>query len=270
MPRHVEAAIKLVKIRLLNSPNLTLRTPFERIAVESVLYQVFLITMGSWTTPRLYDFDFDPNFWSRAERLLAQSKLFPEQPDYLNSPVLGIPVRLFRLVLSVTQLYRSESPADGDTIEQIRLEVGEWEAVILQEQNIDLDTDDSEPRFEMYKSTAYLYILIASALLDQAIDTMAQQNVTAVPKSIHSWQADRMVQILERHKHDLEWPKCFMAVWPTYTVGFFVASLSGVDLIRHELDRRMTATGSTQIQRYRDDLEWAWRARGIAIDDNLR
>src|ERR1700712_2090611 len=106
IPRHVNAAIRILRLRLMDRP-FSIDRPFDRLAVESVLYQIFLVTMGSWSHPAQLDYQFDAGFWLRAENVLAQSMLFPGPSILTNSPVLGVPLAIFKLVLSIKQLRQS-------------------------------------------------------------------------------------------------------------------------------------------------------------------
>lgn len=260
VPHHVEAAIRLLRLRLFNG-NGTIWQPFDRIAVESVLYQIFLTEMGSWTVQTEQRLQFDTEFWLQAERVLAQSTLFPGESPSVNSPVLGVPVALFRLTLAVKNQYRSPQP-DPDTITHLRDELGEWEALVLQDGDIDPAASQSGlSHYSLYKDSAFLYILIASLLLDQTSALSPEADVALKPEESNSWQVAKMLQVLQNQRGVDEWATCFISNWPIYTVGFFLGTKRDQDVIRQELLRRLELTGFSQAARFLADLEATWAAR---------
>lgn len=261
VPRHVEAAIRLLRLRLF-SGNGTVWQPFDRIAVESVLYQIFLTTMGSWTVHIEENFHFDADFWLQAEALLAQSTLFPDESPSVNSPVLGVPIALFRLVLSIRKQYQSPQQQDPDAITHLQDEVGEWEALVLQDADIDPAASQSGlSHYALYKDAAFLYILIASLLLEQTTGLYPRADAGLEPEASNSWQVARMLQILQKHQGDDEWAKCFISNWPIYTVGFFVGTEREQEVVRQELRLRSELTGFSQASRFLVELEATWAAR---------
>lgn len=276
IPRHLNAATRVLALRLFEqSPSIN--SPFDRVSIESVLYQVFLASTGLWSDEKsnyMMDFSFDANFWLQAERVLNQSKTFPGKSSALNSPVLGVPVSLFRLAITLRKMYQGVLPYDERSLDDIRSEVEVWEAFVLCDKETDelSDTEEKNYKHEFYKSAGYLYILIASILLDQLAslpfspvlpieDTDGSDYATAtyaqppLPADPDSWQVRKAVQILERYQYDDEWASCFIGNWPVYTIGFFLAAPEHVRLVLHELHRRWDLTKFNQVARYSADLE---------------
>ncbi|KAJ9640173.1 hypothetical protein H2204_003398 [Knufia peltigerae] len=263
IPRHVNAAIRILTLRLLGSPK-GISRPFDRLAVESVLYQIFLVTTGSWSNPVELDTRFDAKFWTQAEKLLSRSTLFPNRSMSFNSPVLGIPFSLFKLALSIRRLYQDPVGPDVQTLDEHKAELEYWECALLCDQDLDEIGVDEEPNCapQIYKDAAFLYILNASMLLEQLV----QGHDSSGPPSAHdvsSWQLGKARAILQIHRRDDEWARCFIGNWPTYTLGFFMSSPEDIDLVRSDLRRRWNFMQFGQIGRFTTDLETTWTKRGF-------
>lgn len=270
IPRHVNAATRILTMRLFNGP-LSISRSFDRLAVESVLYQIFLVTTGLWSDQIPLDYDFDARFWLQAEKLLDQSKLFPGRSNSLNSPVLGVPVTLFRLALSLKQRYQSPFRQDQATLDQLRSELEEWEALVLCGHELDCLSEYEQPnrQHRFYQDAGYLYILIASLLLDQLTGNENQNEDNGQsraepprPAPIESWQIRKATQILRRYQHDDEWKLCFIGNWPVYTLGFFMSRSEDVQLVRDDMHRRWNLTRFAQLARFINDLEASFTERG--------
>lgn len=263
IPRHVNAATRILTLRLFDRP-LAKNRPFDRLAVESVLYQIFLVTTGLWSDQMSLDYDFDTQFWLQAERLLYQSTLFPTGSNILNSPVLGVPVPLFRLTITLKRLYQGTSQSDLVALHRIRTEVEEWEMVVLSGKDIDClsPTEPRNRKHEFYTSASYLYILIISLLFDQ----ISQQVSSAGPPSPalrDCWQIEKVIQVLQRYRDDDEWKWCFLGNWPIYTLGFFMSDPDHIEIVRSDVWRRWELTKFSQLYRFSNDLEETWAARGF-------
>lgn len=262
IPRHLTAATRILNLRLF-SRSLSIDRLFDRLAVESVLYQIFLVTTGLWSDSAGLGYDFDIDFWNRAEKLLNRSMFFPGRSTSLNSPVLGIPASLFRLTLSLRQLCRKRSQQDQATLDQIRSEVEVWEAALLCDQDLKFSATSDRPncRERYYRDAGYLYAIIASLLLEQLERNENNDDSSPMPAG-DSWQVRKAVQILRGQQNDDGWPRCFIGNWPVYTLGFFMSSPEDIDLIRVDLRRRWDLTNFSQISRFTRDLENTWFARG--------
>lgn len=262
IPRHLNAAMRIVRLRLLERP-WSLSRPFDRLAVESVLYQIFLVATGSWTDPRQMDHHFDHDFWLEAEQLLAKSNLYPGRSISFNSPVIGVPLALFRVVLSLKRLYQNPSQHDHDALEALRSEVEKWEGVVLSEGEIDSPDEYQNCNPGIYRDAGYLYILVSSLLMDQISvgDWIPGAPMVAPPDS---WQLKKAKEILRGRQDDIEWARCFIGNWPVYSLGFFLDE-PDIELIRADLHHRWMAVKFSQISRFRDDLETTWAARGYGF-----
>lgn len=236
---------------------------FDRLAVESVISQTFLVTMGLWSDRSELCYDFDPGFWDEAEILLERSILFPGNPRALNSPVLGVPVSLFRLVTLLGQCYRAGFSLDLITLEQLRNEVTVWERRLLYNGDPRSCLNDDTRlyhREECYGDESYLYATVCSLMLEQISQGgMAAGLPLAVPKD--TWQIQMAVQVLKSRQDDEAWTKCYLGEWPIYSLGLFMSSAEHKQLVKSELRRRWEYTKSAQVIRFERDLEAIWAAR---------
>ncbi|KAK4937832.1 hypothetical protein LTR10_021635 [Elasticomyces elasticus] len=265
IPRHVNAAIRILSLRLMSHDE-SISKPFDRLAVESVLYQIFLVTMGSWSDPIELDYHFNAQFWLQAERLLTLSTLFPDRSMSFNSPVLGLPLGLFKLALSIKQLYQSPFRSDPETLEQFRSELENWEGAVLSDQDLDPLSADEERNdaHRYYRDAAYLYILTASMLIEQLSDL---EEKTGPPEAAPSdcWQVRKVCQLLRAHRDDDEWARCFIGNWPVYTLGFFMQKPEDMRLVWEDLLKRWNLTKFGQVARFRKDVENTWARRGFTM-----
>ncbi|KAF2872795.1 hypothetical protein BDV95DRAFT_492142, partial [Massariosphaeria phaeospora] len=268
IPRHVGAATRILTMRLLQGP-LTITQPFDRLAVESVLYQIFLVTTGLWSENTPLDYAFDAHFWLAAEKLLHRSIMFPGRSNSLNSPVLGAPVSLFRLALSMKQQLQKPSGLDSAIPCHLSKEVEEWEVVVFCDLELDCLGADEEPnsRHGLYRDGSYLYIIIISLLQEQILWKQAPMDYPEMTPN-GSWQLAKAFAILRSHRYDDEWKLCFIGNWPIYTLGFFASSQEQVDLVKGEIDGRWRLTNFSQLGRFISDLETVWRKRGFRVSDN--
>lgn len=262
--------MQILRLRFLDAPSSTrISRPFERIAVESVLYQIFIAEAGTWYhCPSNYSFDV--NFWLQAERLLSRSVLFPDKPTSINSPIIGIPLSILRIVLMVKDLFLTPSLKDEQTFQLLGEELQRWNSLLLENGEASKEFfDDTLPHHHIYKDAAILFFLIASLLLESIPRTDVAHNTNQPPQLITSWQKEKIVQILQEHCDDHAWSMFFLLCWPVYTVGFFMETEGERDLVREDLRRRWTATGSSQVARFLSELETAWsvpRGRMLMVD----
>lgn len=269
IPQHVSAATRILTLRLFSSES-NITSPFDRLAVESVLYQIFLVTTGLWSEDMPLDYDFDTQFWLKAEFLLDQSLMFPNGSNILNSPVLGVPVNLFRLALSLKQQLHTVD-RDMAVLEILKGEVEECEALVLCDRNIDqLSPDEPATRtHSFYQDASYLYILCISLLHEQIQTTTTPTLGPPAMAPSSSWQITKVINILRSHENDNEWRMCFIGCWPLYTLGFFMSTEEHVQIVRNEMNDRWRLTRFTQCARFGRDLEIAWRIRGLSKSSQM-
>ncbi|CAO2647315.1 Nn.00g082370.m01.CDS01 [Neocucurbitaria sp. VM-36] len=282
IPPHLNAAMNILNIRLFNAPPKISR-PFDLLAVESVLYQVFLVSTGLWSdqVPLL---NFNLAFWLKAEKLLEQSVMFAGQSNSLNSPVLGVPVSLFRLAIQAKEMYQNPRAYNTQALDELRSEIEAWQAIVLCDKEVDpLGANEPSNLYQSYyESASYLYALIISLLLEQmptssiVHESVVDQQVSlrqarSPPNAANtdSWQVQKGIQIIRRHQYDNNWAGCYMGNWPVYTLGFFLSDPEHINLIRQEMNRRWELTKFMQVPRFLDDLERVWAARESLLTSSL-
>lgn len=290
VPRHLNAATRVLALRLFKQTPI-IGSLFDRLAVESVLYQIFLVSTGLWSDEnvnRRLEFDFDLDFWLRAEKLINESSVFPGQSSAMNSPVLGAPVGLFRLALTVKQMYQGAVTYTERTLKELRIEIKSWESFVL----YDKDTDQfphTEPRNhkdDFYKNASYLFILIISLLFTQLTSPRllgpsshldpntsslsAPQSRPPLAADPNCWQIQKAIQILKSYQTDYAWASSFLGNWPVYSIGFFMARPEHIQLVRNDLRRRWDLTKFNQSARYLHDLDRTWAARGLLVGGEVK
>lgn len=269
IPPHLRAAMRVLTLRFFDTPA-TMILPFDCLALESVLYQIFLTSTVLWTDAMPLT-EFDLSFWMKAEQFLERAVLFPGRPNSLNSPVLGVPISLFRLAIQAKQALQTELLLDSDW-EQLRAEIQDWEAKLLARQPLDpSQADNASERQELYyDGTTFLYVLIISLLLEQLEqnltgDTISNDFQGRLPKPVsrETWQIRKAMSILRAFENDDAWTSCYIGNWSVYTIGFFLEDSVDISLIRNDMDRRWMCTKFMQITRYRNDLEATWKQRDL-------
>lgn len=270
IPPHLHAAMRVLTLRFFEIPT-TMLQPFDCLALESVLYQIFLTSTVLWTDAAPLA-EFDLRFWLKAEQLLERSILFPGKSTSVNSPVLGVSVSLFRLAIQTRQAFQTPGVLTGSGLDQIRTEIQDWEINLLRRQFP--DPSQANRAFEQqevyYDATTSLYVLIVSLLLEQIdqglevdITSQIQQRRLPTPVSRQAWQIQKAISILRILENDDTWTSCYIGNWPVYTLGFFLDSSEDINLIRNEMERRWTCTKFMQITRFRNDLEAIWKQRDL-------
>ncbi|KAM0083143.1 hypothetical protein ACKRZS_005089 [Fusarium odoratissimum] len=251
-PQHVSAAIKIIISRVLNATSADL-SAFLRLALESVLYQVFLLNNGLWSSATSYISlqSLNSEFWARSERLLEH----PDNMDFallsLNSPVLGMPLAVMRLATFLGQLCLGRESANREHLVKLQTEVTTWEDFALQavEQT---DTFDA-----LNRDANCLYAMVASILMQHL---MAFGPNAGLPKvsPTDSWQACVALHILSRRAGDHRWSECFIGTWPVYALGFLLSEREDRDIVRRDMQSRRELTGFWIVKRFQEDLERSW------------
>jgi hypothetical protein len=188
----------------------------------------------------------------------------------LNSPVLGVPVALFRLAIQAKEAYQHPQQYDEVALARLRRENEVWEGIVLSNGRIDTLVDGHSPSTQQiyYEGASYLYVLIISLLLEQIEQNSwchgAQipphnQLPNAVPRD--AWQIRKALFILQQFESDDGWCNCYIGNWSVYTLGFFLSDPKDIALIRNEMKRRWDSTKFIQVARFHEDLEKAWEQR---------
>lgn len=232
---------------------------------ESVLYQVFRLT--AWH-PCSFNFALDAEFWSQAEKTL-QVLVFPDASRAANSPVLGIPLSLHKLVLSIVQFSRDPGSKDAQGLAQFKSEMKSWENMVMEDQALtssaDADVELTDSAGDPYRYTTMMYILAASLVLEWAIQSIDVQDFQ--PRNVHrssnQWQFRKAMDILRCPSTCEQWTNCYLGCWPTLIFGYAVDAEDDVALIREDLQQRWNRLLSTEVLLVMDELESVWRERNI-------
>lgn len=269
IPAHLSAAILILESHWFGSEySPILSRPFDRLAVESVLYQVFVVTVDLWSSPMPSKLKIDPAFWERCHQFLKSTTLFPELSNTCNSPVLGVDLDLFRLIIKIKALWVGPDVCLPDVLRLRTEEMHIWDRLSgLFEDDCGPEQNDDQESFQTIADDASrLYMLCASMLIDQLI-CRAEQKDTSPSESAHgqSWQLHRVMVILRRRQNDANWLSCFIGTWPVYTAGIFARRPEDVAVINHEMQKRWESMRLYQAQRYWNDLKSTWARRSLGM-----
>ncbi|KAH7248609.1 uncharacterized protein BKA55DRAFT_569563 [Fusarium redolens] len=261
-PQHVSAAIKIIICRILNATSAEDFSAFFRLTLESVLYQVFLLNNGLWSSATNYVSlqPLNSEFWARSEELLGHPANLDFARMSLSSPVLGIPLAVMRLAMFLGQLCLGrESGSIGDLV-KLQTEVTAWEDFALQA------VEHTHASDALNRDSNCLYAMIASILMQHL---MAFGPNAGLPKvsPIDSWQACVALQILSRRAGDHRWSECFIGTWPVYALGFLLSEREDRDIVRRDIQSRRELTGFWIVKRFQEDLENSWA--GLEPDSPL-
>ncbi|CVK99372.1 uncharacterized protein FMAN_02214 [Fusarium mangiferae] len=251
-PQHVSAAIEIITSRILNATSADL-SAFLRLSLESVLYQVFLLNNGLWSSATSYESlqPLNAEFWARSEKLLEHPTNLDLSLLSLNSPVLGMPLAVMRLATFLGQLCLGRESATMEDLIKLQTEATAWEDFALQAVK---QTGASDT---LNRDANCLYAMIASILMQHL---MAFGPNTGLPRvsPTDSWQAFTSLQILSGRAGDHSWSECFIGTWPVYALGFLLSEGKDRDIVRRDIQLRRELTGFWIVKRFQEDLESSW------------
>lgn len=269
IPKHVNGAIQLMKLRCAKSQSSPLARPIHRIIWESILYQVFRQTVRH---PFAVDFQPDFDFVARAEGIL-QALTFPDGSQADNSPVIGFPLSLQKFIIAIVQLCKRPFEPDRHGLHKLHEEMEYWEGSILQQGHCIKQeghgsstwTPSERARLFQQHSTS-LHILAASLLLDwvSRSQEVPHKSRTNLPPPNNSWQVSRALQIMRCPQASEDWSRCYLGSWPALIFGYAVGTPENVALIRWDLEQRFRKLYSAEELEFLSELESIWRTRGIS------
>ncbi|KLP18660.1 uncharacterized protein LW94_11375 [Fusarium fujikuroi] len=251
-PQHVSAAFKIILSRVLNVRNAGL-SAFLRLSLESVLYQVFLLNNGLWSSATSY-VSLQPSnsgFWARFEKLLEH----PDNMDFdlltFNSPVLGMPLAVMRLATFLGHLCLGRESASMEDLLKLQAEVRACEDFARQAAK---QIDGSNT---LNRDAHCLYVLVASILMQHLIAFGPNTGFPRVSPT-DSWQACAALQILSRRAGDHSWSECFIGTWPVYALGFLLSNGKDRVIVCRDMQSRRELTGFWIVKRFQEDLDRSW------------
>ncbi|KAH7263795.1 hypothetical protein BKA59DRAFT_466716 [Fusarium tricinctum] len=259
--KHVNAATHIIALRLFNRPT-GIQRLFDKVALESVIYQQFLLTTGLWSETTQDRHRFNPDFWNRVEKLVDRSALLPGASRNLESPVLGVPLSLFRITVILRECYRPGININPEILKKTQRDVRTWESQL---RNQDVESVHNAPEVSMLRGSTtrdetVLYALTASLLLEQLKNA---QRGKKIPTSVSrdKWQIRMFLGILKRQVNRTKWAKSYAGTWPVYTLGLFLAEGDDRQIVVEDLERSWEVTKITTALRYHCDLESIWDSK---------
>jgi hypothetical protein len=233
--------------------------PFDRLVLESILFTVFMSSIGLWSDHSNVLSTFDLTFWVRAEQLLHQTPHIDA-----SSPVIDVPVALLKLYLLVRKLRYEWSATNMSTVRELKYSIARWKSSISRPDDREDSTYDehTSSRSHITQDCSLLYIITASVLVEQ----MLVGDITEPAPSAYDpacWQLQQGVAILRKYRRDTRWPRYFTSSMPIYTLGFFMTQFEDINLVREDLRRRWEFTNLGYLLRLRGDLESTWEKRGL-------
>ncbi|CAG9973278.1 unnamed protein product [Clonostachys byssicola] len=249
---HVRGATQLLKMRYCQTTDPFPLRPIDRVIIESVLCQHFLLTARHPFFPNAF---VDTEFWASMESVLGGATCSADFST-ANRPILGVLIPLCRLILTIVQLNRSPLRGDAATLTATKQEMAYWEASIEETQF------ENTHAMGIYNALVVEYVLAASLMLDWIVDAAPSQE--AHPFNIpygESWQLRRAIDVLKRMVYKDKWTRCYLGMWPLQILGYAVDAEGDIALIREDLDRRGHVTGMGEARMVRSELEALWRTR---------
>jgi hypothetical protein len=267
---HVNAAVRVLERRFFEpGAEIDLQQPTDRLFVESVLYQIFQLEMGFWSDDRETGptYQFDARFWLKCEHLLRSSPKFPELPDASFSPVLGIPITAYKMMLMIRRLWTMDPrpPDFYKSLSRLETELDSWKQPDSLEPRSEMPISSCEspiptPSDTIVGDATTIMVICASLLLSQLRSQPSGCPVAPVNDE-GGEQVNRMMSILRVRKGDQRWASCYVGTYPIYVAGYFTRSEEEIDLVRADMQQRFENLHWRQVSRYWEDLETVWRTR---------
>jgi hypothetical protein len=269
---HVNAAAQVLERRFFRpGAGADLKQPTDRLVVESVIYHIFQIEMGFWSDipGKGLAYQFDPAFWLKCEGLLRGSSKSPELPDPSTSPVLGIPMALYKLMLIVKRLWtmNPKSRSFETSLSQVETELDVWDrsGLLASEDEKSLAICQSPVLASSHSIVGHattIMAICASLLVHQLRRQPHCIRVPIAPAGDECGeQVDKIITILRSRKGDHQWTSCHVSTYPVYVAGYFMRSEEEIGLVRAEMQQRFEDLHWRQVSRYWDDLETVWGTR---------
>lgn len=266
--QHVGGAIQLMKLRCADSNALVVARPFHRIIWESILYQIFRravrypFTLGSKP---------DLDFVGRAQEIL-QILTFPDASVAENSPVIGIPLQLQKLILDIVELCRPGSPTNREVIFELQLQMLHWENMIfrrdspLRGQTSSCDIRMlSEHAQDFTQQPVTLNILAASLILDwvSQLEELSVECDGILPQAGDSWQVRCALKLMMTNEFSESWVS-YLGSWSVLIIGYAVETAEDVAIVRQTLQRtyQLLCLGEEALDLH--ELESTWEMRGLS------
>jgi len=201
----------------------------------------------------------DAEFWLQAEKSL-QVLTYPDASLAANSPVLGIPLSLHKIILSIVQFCRDPCK-DAQRLTQLKSEMKYWESMVIEDKALTSSTGAGD----LCRHATMMYILSASLMLEwvpRSLDVKVFQPRN-IRRSSNQWQVRKAMDILRCPSTREQWTNCYLGCWPTLIFGYAVDTKEDVALIRKDLEERWNCLQFTEVSLVMNELESVWTERNI-------
>ncbi|KAH9234454.1 hypothetical protein K456DRAFT_1749544 [Colletotrichum gloeosporioides 23] len=239
--KHVDGAMSLLKLRYEDkSSPLSMSSTLHRLATESVLYQAFLLAARKPFAP---NFHIDPQFMAQSESFLNNELINTLFSD--SSLVLGLPLRLYRLITVIIDMLNSPEHPGAETVTRLLQEIKPWEEFVTTDRAETGSAPFSTPSERFQRDAITLFVLAASLLLDYiteySISTPSTREggllgitggTTSPFLQTTRWQVVRALSILRRPEAYETWTRCYLGAWPMLILGYSVTSQEDIDLVK--------------------------------------
>lgn len=266
---HVDGAIQLMNLQHPQPSSPGLARLFDCVMYESILYQVFRRAVRY---PFVAGIQPDMDFVAKAHANL-QVRVFPEASMTQNTPIIGIPLELQKLIIDIAQFCRPNSPIPRDEISALQLRVENWETRILHcKDHSGKHTVDcailvlSEQEQDFPQIATMLHILAASALLDWAWQSrdLSLDCARTLSQCGQYWQIRCALDLMKWANASEAWEGSYLALWPGLIVGYAVDTVEDVATVRTSLRRAHQQLCGAEDAHYLHELESTWYMRGLS------
>jgi hypothetical protein len=262
VPKHVAGAIQILRRRLATRQKYQ---PFDRIAVESALYQSFRVSALS---PYSYDTTPDLAFWSESESIIG-SQAFQDSTNEANRPVMGMPLQLQQFIVRMVAFTRQKRQPQIDELFETANEMAKWmECTDVRDPSTAADSGETMLAHKTtYQLTTTLYILAASVIFQQFLNRVSRNLGASVACSSeiehHWWQVQVAAAILGLPNFSSQWTLSFLGSWPTYILGLVATRPEDIAVLRNDVSQRWSNIRCSEAYCVLKSLESEWQCRGV-------
>lgn len=212
-------------------------------------------------------FPFTPNFHVDDEFLRQTKALL----DYLgfedacaagNSPVLGLPLGLYQLILNIITFFGSTDDTIDLTLDQLQAEMRYWEQCLVA---ADVAGLDNPLKDNPHSKIIELYILTTSLMLDLMIESHTAHRTCSGSQrndfSTKYWQVSKVLAMFSEPADYERWTRCYIALWPMLMIGYAIEDEDEIELLKRILDDMRQEMGYGEVQRVHDELDLLWTVK---------
>lgn len=230
----------------------------DRVLLESVLYQSCLLAIRQ---PFKSNFKVDRNLIRNAESTL-QSLTFTDVSPIANSPVLGLPLQLYQLVLRIAHFASSPSLLNRSAYFHLQKELDSWKHPII-ESHDETGAEDFANSQNLYLLVLVLYTTAASILLDLvlAISECGFIHLTDLPNFSPQAKLQTALRVLRHTKLHDKLTACFLGPWALQILGYVADCEQDIALIRTTLQQMEKRMGYGEVTRILECMEPVWSGR---------